>query len=117
MTIETTLFSTLDNDATLTGLVASRIYPQVAPDNATIPYITYQVIVGSSHSRLKGAAGSERKLIQLNCISNTYSEAKSVAVAARSAINGTVGYCNSESDDYFSEIQRHRVMLDVSLIG
>ena len=117
MSIEATLFSTLNNDATLTTLVGSKIYPQVAPDNAAVPYITYQVIVGTPHNKLVGVPESERKLIQVNCISNSYTNAKDIAVACKSAINGIVGYLNTEGDDYFYQTENHRVRLDFALIG
>ena len=117
MSIESTFYNALQNDATLTTLVGSRIYPQVAPDGAATPYITYQVVVGTPHNRNNGAAESERKLIQVNCISNSYTNAKDIAVACKAAINGTVGYLNSENDDYFYQTENHRVRLDFALIG
>jgi len=117
MSIESTLFAALNNDATLTALVGSRIYPQVAPDNAAVPYMTYQLIATEAHNKLSAAPGSERKLLQVNCISNSYAEAKSMAEASKAAINGTVGYLNGEGDDYFNQTQNHRVRLDFALIG
>ena len=117
MSIETTLYSTLSNASGVTALVSTRIYPQVAPDNAATPYITYQVIVGMAHNKIAGAPESERKIIQLNCISNTYSNAKAIAEACKAAINVAVGYLVSERDDYFDQTEKHRVMLDISMIG
>jgi hypothetical protein len=117
MSIESTLYDTLRNDVTVAGLVSTRIYPQVAPDNASVPYVTYQVIVGTAHNKLVGAADSERKVIQINCISNSYSNAKTIAVACKAAVNGAVGYLNAERDDYYEQTENHRVMLDFSLIG
>ena len=117
MSIEQTFFDTLSNDVTVSGLVGARIYPNVAPDNATVPYITYQVVVGISHNLINTAAATERKVIQTNCISNSYANAKVIAEACKSAINGTAGYLTSEGDDYYEQIERHRVRLDFSLIG
>jgi hypothetical protein len=117
MSIEQTLYDTLQNDATLTGLVGAKIYPQVAPDNAANPYITYQVISTEAHSKLVGAPDTERKTVQVNCISNTYSNAKAISTACKAAINVAVGYLTSERDDYFPQTENHRVMLDFSLIG
>ena len=117
MSIESTLYDTLRNAAGVSALVSTRIYPQIAPDNAATPYVTYQVIVGTAHNKLVGAPGSERKIIQVNCISNTYSGAKAIAEACKAAINTSVGYLNAERDDYSPEIEIHRIMLDFSLIG
>ena len=117
MSIETTLYNTLRNNAGVEALVSTRIYPLVAPDNAATPYITYQVIVGTAHNKLASAPDSERKIIQINCISNTYTNAKAIAEACKSAINVSVGYLVSERDDYFSQNESYRIMLDFSLIG
>ena len=117
MSIEQTLYDTLRNDGTVAGLVSTKIYPNVAPDNAAAPYIVYQLIVGTAHNQLVGAPGSERKVLQLSCISSSYSNAKAIAVACKSAINGTVGYMTSEGDDYFAQTEEHRVRLDFALIG
>ena len=117
MSIESTLFATLDNDATLTGLVASRIFPLVAPQNATVPYITYQVIATEAHNLINAVPAPERKVIQVNGISQSYSNAQAIAAAWKSAINGTVGLLNGGGDDYFPQTQNHRIRLDFALIG
>ena len=117
MSIESTLFAALDGDATLTALLESRIFPQVAPDNAAVPYITYQLIATEAHNVLNGAPGSERKLLQVNCISKSYSQAKDMAAACKGAIEVSIGYLNGGGDDYFNQTQNHRVRQDFALIG
>ena len=117
MSIEQTLYDTLRNNGTVAGLVGAKIYPSVAPDGAAVPYVTYQLISSEAHNKLTTAPDTERKLLQVNCISNSYTTAKSSAVACKSAINGTVGYLMGEGDDYFNQTENHRVRLDFSLIG
>jgi hypothetical protein len=117
MSIETTLYAAINNDAAVTTLVADRIYPQVAPDSASVPYVTYQVISTEAHNKLAGAPDTERKVVQVNCVSNSYANAKAIAEAIKSALNVSVGYLISEGDDYFSQTQNHRVRLDFALIG
>ena len=79
MSIETALYDALQNNSALTALVGSKIYPQVAPDNAAVPYCTYSVVVGTAYNLIAGAPSTERKLIQVNCISNSYTNAKAIA--------------------------------------
>lgn len=123
MTIETTLYDALSTDASLLALVGEssplvgKIYPNVAPPSASAPYITYQVIVGTPHNLIKGAPATERKTIQVNCISNTYANAKAVSAAVKAAVSASIGYVTSEGDDYFPQTQNHRVRLDIALIG
>ena len=117
MSIETTLYGALSGAAGVTNLVSTRIYPQVAPDSAATPYIVYQVIVGMAHNLTNGAPASERKVIQINCISNSYANAKAIAEAVKAALNVSTGYLTSEGDDYFPQTENHRVRLDFALIG
>ena len=123
MSIETTLYAALIADAGVTALLASgsplvhRIYPLNAPDNAATPYVTYQVIATEAHNVVTGAPDTERKVIQINCVSNTYANAKAIAEAIKAAINVSVGYLSGEGDDYFPQTEKHRVRLDVAMIG
>lgn len=123
MSIESTLYGALSTDATLLALVGEgsplvgKIYPNVAPDSVTAPYITYQLIGGMPHNLMAGAPQTERKVFQINCISNTYSNAKAIAEAVKGAVNASIAYVTSEADDYFPQTQNHRVRLDIALIG
>jgi len=123
MSIEATLFSTLAADAGVRAIVSSgspldhRIYPGVADDNAAVPYLTYQVISTSAYNLINGAPDAERKLIQINCIADSYESAKALAEAVKTALNTATGYLMGEGDDYFPDTENHRVNLDFSLIG
>ena len=117
MSIESTLYDTLRNNAGVAALVSTRIYPLVAPDNAAVPFIVYQLITGMAHNQLVGAPGSERKVLQVSCVANSYTAAKAIAVACKASINVSVGYLMSERDDFFDQAEFYRIMLDFSLIG
>ena len=54
MTVETILFQTLQ------ALVAGRVYPDVAPENAARPYITYQQLGGEPLNFVDAARPSKR---------------------------------------------------------
>lgn len=129
MSIETTIYATLAADPTVVGLVGSnspvrvRIYPNLAPPEserarqtgAAKPYLSYQVISGLPFNYLAGRPDTERKVVQLNCVADTYHAAKQLAEAVKDALELT-GYFEGERDDYFPETQSHRVMLDFSII-
>lgn len=123
MSIEVTLYSTLTGDAGVQAFVSSgsplvhRIYAQVAPPNAALPYVSYQLIATSAHNKMASRYDSERKLLQINCISNSYKQAKLLAEAIKAAITVDVGFLMGEGDDYFESSQNHRIRLDFSLIG
>jgi hypothetical protein len=54
MTVEAAIFDALR------ALVGDRVYPDVAPDNAARPYITYQQIGGQAINFVDGGAPSMR---------------------------------------------------------
>lgn len=122
MSIEATLYSTLSTDATVGGLVGSgsptayRIYPGVAPDEVSEPYVTYQVVGYSSYDYVSGAPTAHRKVVQINCVSSNYDSCKTLLEAVRSALEG-VGYMVGYGEDYFDETQQHRCRIDFALIA
>ena len=122
MTIETTLVSTLEAESTLTALIAfgspqvHRIYPKVAPVKVEAPYILYHLIATDAHHTFAASGTTERKLFQVDCWSKTYAEAKSIANAVKTAL-ATAGYQTRESDDYHSQVQLYRAIIDFALIG
>jgi hypothetical protein len=42
--LKTAIFEQLNNDAAITGIVGSRIYRTLAPQNVEFPFVTYQRI-------------------------------------------------------------------------
>ena len=73
MTIEADLFNALK------GLVSNRVYPDVAPLGATMPYITYQQVGGDSVSFLEAALPDKRNgRFQINVWSATRNEASTL---------------------------------------
>ena len=116
MTIETDLYSTLSTDAGVIAICSTRIYPNLAPESATNPYIVYSVITGERLSTLPGVGDAKRKRVQINCHSETYAEAKSLAAAVESALEGD-GYLELEYDIYDEFSQLHTAIIDWSFIA
>jgi len=54
MTVESTIFNAL------TGLASGRVYPDVAPENAARPYITYQQVGGQAINFLEQTTPSKK---------------------------------------------------------
>lgn len=53
--------------AALTGLVANRVYPDIAADGATLPYITYQQVGGDAINFVEGSIpGTRNARVQVN---------------------------------------------------
>ncbi|MDB4312006.1 DUF3168 domain-containing protein [bacterium] len=116
MSIETDLYATLSTDAGVIALCGTRIYPNLAPESAARPYITYQVITGGKLSTITGVDDMTRKRIQLNCNADTYAESKSLSDAVFTALEGN-GYLENDFDTYDSTVQIHTVILDWSFLA
>ena len=86
MSVETEMFTVLDNHAGLTALIASRIYPLVAEEKATLPLVVYRRTAETVH-RAMSADAAERSTYRFDCWSSSYAGAKAVAVQVRDALN------------------------------
>jgi len=89
----------LDNDAALSALIGSRIYPLVVPQDATRPAIAYQRISGPRTYSHDGPTIAFARF-QLTCEGNNYMQACQVAAAARVAMEHNGWHCANEQDSF-----------------
>lgn len=89
--IANAVYSLLSGDAGVTAIASTRIYPNVAPQEAASPYAVYQVISADHQEVLGGSAGFSRTLVQVTCWSTSYDTARSLAEACRLALQGYHG--------------------------
>lgn len=94
-TIETALFSILIGDATINSLIATRVYPNIVPQNAPMPAITYQQISGPRDHVMAGPTGLVGARYQINCWASSYAGAKELAEAVRKELDGYSGTVNT----------------------
>lgn len=90
-TIEAALVYILVNDIAVNMLVSTRIYPNVIPQDADMPAITYQQISGPRVHDMDGAVGMVKARFQFTCWAENYDKAKEIAGAVRLAIDGYSG--------------------------
>jgi hypothetical protein len=95
MTIEEAFRAYLGGVASVTALVGSganaRIYPQAMPQNPTFPAVIYMVVsnpVKESHS---GNSALAHPRFRINCWSQDYIQAKTLAREIRRALQGFKG--------------------------
>jgi Protein of unknown function (DUF3168) len=83
MSIESTVY------ATLQGLVAGRVYPDVAPENTVRPYCTYQAVGGTAINFMDQAQpGRVNARVQVNVWADTRGQASVLARQAEDALRG-----------------------------
>jgi len=113
----------LANDAGVTALVSTRIYPVVLPQTPTYPALVYQRISGPPRS---GSSTFRQSRYQVDCWANGatgYGDATALAAAVVAAaedytagaqlpaIRGT--YTANLLDDYDPDIEAYRVIVDL----
>jgi len=91
MSIEAGLVTKLAATTAITDITSTRIYPEVLPQDGTVPALTYQRVAGYEVASMDGVTGLARTTIQINCIAATYIEAKALRDAVRTALAGTSG--------------------------
>jgi hypothetical protein len=89
----------------VSNLIGSRIYPNIVPQKAPMPAITYQQISGPRLHDMQGAVGLAKARYQINCWAVSYAGAKELAEAVRLTLDGyssegtiAVIHLNNEGD-------------------
>ncbi|OGG44112.1 MAG: hypothetical protein A3F84_27770 [Candidatus Handelsmanbacteria bacterium RIFCSPLOWO2_12_FULL_64_10] len=131
MSIESGLYDHLRRNGAIADLVGSRIYPQQAERDASLPLIVYQRIsTQRGRYNLRTTSGLAGPRIQLDCYGSTYAETKDVADAVLDLIDGYKGLLGAstftaqgifvederdsqESAGGGSESPTHRIGIDV----
>lgn len=86
MTIEADLYTRLTGHAGLSALVSTRVYPLLAPQDATLPYVTYQRISAPVlHTFARGAPATQARF-QFDAYAASGLSAQQVAAQLRTAL-------------------------------
>jgi hypothetical protein len=85
MSLESSLFSAL------TGLVAGRVYPDVAPELAALPLITYIQVGGEAPNFLDSATLPSKRnaRVQIDCWATTRAAATTLAQQIEDALRAS----------------------------
>jgi hypothetical protein len=121
MMFEHDLKSHLQAGAGVSALVADRIFPLRLKDGGALPAVTYQVIYGATANSLDGfTSGMVNYQVQLDCWSETYEGALSLAKAVRDRMNTAATAFSAVirdfpgNDDYEPDTKHYRRILNVS---
>ena len=126
MSIEGAIFARLSGFAGLTALVVSRIYPELAPQSPTSPFLTYSRISTAPRESAMGTdAGLVLPRFQVSSWADgegAFETARAVAEQVRAALQrfrGTLAsteildsFLDHERHIYDGELQLHQVAMD-----
>lgn len=114
----------LGADAEVRAQFGDRFYPNVLPQNTTLPAAVYQVISDVPVNSLDGYSGLSNARLQVDVYHGTYAKgdvaARILLNALRSVISGVDGaefssLLLARRDQYETETRLHRVNLDFSI--
>jgi len=92
--VEQAIRSRLTSQSSVTDLVSTRIYPQAAPQGASLPYVIYDV--GSSPvEAMSGHTGLTYANFSLSCYATTYASVKEITEQVRLVLDGWSGTSES----------------------
>lgn len=101
------LVALLEGDFHVAGLIGDRIYPQVLPQDPTLPAVTYRRISAIRVRSQDGPSGVARPRYQLDAWSRSYAEADAVAAAVRTRLDGYRGDIGGETiQGAFADVDR-----------
>lgn len=108
----------LVNDATVSALVATRVYPQVLPQSPTLPAVVYNVLSDTPSDDISGNAGLFKAEIQFDCFATTQLAAEALDEKIRLSLQGYRGthlsveirgiYFNLGLDNFEAEVLNYR---------
>jgi hypothetical protein len=87
-TAEATLQRILIDTPVVSNLIGTRIYPNIVPQKAPMPAVTYQQISGPRLHDMQGAVGMCKARYQINCWAASYAKAKELAEVVRLTLDG-----------------------------
>jgi hypothetical protein len=89
--IDVAFLQLLSSDDEVEAIADGRVYFDVRPQNERQPSIVLNLISATPGMTFKGRGGYVNGRMQVNCSAPTKSQAKSLAQAARDALDGYVG--------------------------
>lgn len=121
MNVEQQIKSVLAADGTVAALVTAdsiaRIYPVSMPQDVTMPAVCFQRVSTVPVNDLGGTQDHDWVRVQVDSWASTYSGAKALAAAVRTAMRTTpvYGQLLMELDDYDDVVKLYRVIQDFTV--
>lgn len=92
MSLETAFFGYVSTHERLAALVGTRVYEEIAPQDAPVPHLVYQIIGGNRPAySLQGANGQVENRLEVRCYAANGVARRALADTFRQAIDGFRG--------------------------
>lgn len=107
MKVGAAIYSLLVNDSAVSAIVGTRIYPELAEEGASAPYIVYSVVSNTPSDTKDGTPIDEAQL-EIFSVGSTYAAANDLADKVRAALDRksqiVVGTVTVQSIHYTNEV-------------
>jgi hypothetical protein len=107
MKVGAAIYSLLVNDSAVAAIVGTRIYPELAEEGASAPYIVYSVVSNTPSDTKEGTPIDEAQL-EVFSVADTYAAANDLADKVRAALDRksqiVVGTVTVQSIHYTNEV-------------
>ena len=81
------VFSILTNNAGVSAIVSTKVYPVTAPQLIKTPFITYSIISVTPTNTKDRPSPVDEVRVQVDCYETTYAKAETLAGAVRTALD------------------------------
>jgi hypothetical protein len=88
MSVDEQLYARLRDDAALAALVGTRIFPLLAPQDAPLPFIRYQLVSRVADEALDAVSTLASYRFQIDAYGATYASARAVQARMKELLNG-----------------------------
>lgn len=105
MNVGKAIYYLLSNAESVTNIAGTRIYPELAEQEAVAPYAVYQIVSVNPDDTNDGPAVIDEVVVDVLCVAESYNEAADLATAVRASLDrvrGTYNGVNVESIQYDS---------------
>lgn len=85
------LFSLVTTDATISGMIGTRMFPVQLPEATQLPAIRYTVAGGQSGATFDASGGPQRWRVQFDCIGADHPSAEALRNALTDLLDGFFG--------------------------
>ena len=106
MTVGKAIYYLLTNSTDIAAIVSTRVFPEVAQQDAPLPYVVYNVTNNEPSDTKAEPSELDTANVEVNCFSTSYTESIDLAVAVRAALDrvtGTYNGVNVQSIAYMNE--------------
>lgn len=107
MIVGKAIYHLLTNATDVTDVVSTRIYPEIAQQDADLPYIVYNVANNEPTDTKRDVSQLDTAQVEVDIYSTSYSQCIDLAVAVRAALDrvkGTYAGVDVQSIQYLNEV-------------